>query len=154
MASKFRPASTEVAPWTEKPEEVEKPTVLGDGYRPDHAEDNLGYEREVPEHFSEGSDDQLMNSMIKNWAIEGKGEDGLKTGKYYMDRFATTEVAKEVVGTHMGFTGEKLTSYVDKHMDALWPLYDVNKDGYIEADRAPVVLRRVIGDVEIANGLQ
>ena len=92
--------------------------------------------------------------MLKNYAIEGKAADGQATGKYYMDRLGTTQVAKEVVGTHMGFKGEKLDNYVNDRMSGIWPLYDVNNQGYIEADRAPVVLRRVVGDVELNNGLQ
>ena len=153
LANEFRPNPI-ASPWAAKPVEVPAPTVLGEGFRPDYEKDHLDYTREIPEHFSEGSDDQLMNNMLNNYAIEGRGADGEKTGKYYMDRSSTSQVAREVVSTHMGYKGEKLDNYVSSKMGEIWPLYDDQNKGYIEADRAPVVLRRVVGDVEIANGLQ
>lgn len=43
------------------------------------------YERVVPEIWdSTGKDDLLMRSLIKTYALEGKGEDGNPTGKFYL----------------------------------------------------------------------
>jgi len=41
----------------------------------------------------------------------------------------------------MGLKGAKLNKYVDGKMNALWSHYDVNGEGWIDADRAPVLLR-------------
>ena len=38
------------------------------------------YERKVPEQFATGGDDLFMQSMIKNYAREGKTEDGEPNG--------------------------------------------------------------------------
>jgi len=114
----------------------------------------LGYSRELPEHFSAGSDDQLMNSLLSKYALEFKDEAGEPSGKFYMDKKGTRAAATEVVGTHFGYTGEKLTSYVDGKMSTLWPHYDVLSEGYVDADRVPVLLRQVLGEVESTIGLQ
>lgn len=114
----------------------------------------MGYSRELPEHFTDGADDQLMNSLLTKYALEFKGEDGNPSGKFYMDKKGTKAAATEVVGTHFGYTGEKLTSYVDGKMSSLWPHYDVLSQGYIDADRVPILLRQVLGEVESTIDLQ
>ena len=142
------------SPWAAKAVEAPKATPLNSGFKANHADNNLGYEREAPAHFSAPSDDLLMNSLIMKHAIEGKGADGAKNGKFYMDRYNTDLLAQEVVATHMHLKGAKLNKYVDDKMNTLWSHYDVNGEGWIDADRAPVLLRSLIGDVEINNGLQ
>ena len=54
----------------------------------------------------------------------------------------------------MKLSGSKLEKYVDEKLGSLWKKYDVLGDGFVPADRVPVLLRSMIGDVEIANGLQ
>ena len=56
------------------------------GYDPYHDGmlGNGGYNRAVPEHFSnpERGDDTFMNSMMKNYANEEATKDGTPTGKF------------------------------------------------------------------------
>lgn len=149
----FRP-NPKQSPWAAKPADAPALTPLNSGFAPDHAEYNLGYDRSIPSHFSDGSDDQLMNSLLTNYAIEFKNADGNPSGKFYMDKKGTTAAATEVVKTHFGYKGDKLKNYVDEKMGKLWPHYDVLSQGYIDADRTAPLLRQVLGEVESTIGLQ
>ena len=100
LSSEFRPNPVQ-SPFAAKPAEAPKATPLNTGFKANHADNNLGYEREPPAHFSEPSDDLLMNSLIMKHAIEGKAADGSKNGKFYMDRYNTDLLAQEVVATHL-----------------------------------------------------
>jgi hypothetical protein len=53
------------------------------------------YERVIPERFSEEKDDQLMNSLIGKYAIEGE-KDGKPTGEFVIDRKGIEAVSVEV----------------------------------------------------------
>jgi len=53
----------------------------------------------------------------------------------------------------MGFTGEKLNSYLKQNLPGLWNRYDVMGEGNLDADRVAVLLRQLLGQVEIAFGL-
>jgi hypothetical protein len=45
------------------------------------------YERSVPALWDSGSsDDLLVKSVIANYALEGRGDDGAPTGKFYLDQ--------------------------------------------------------------------
>lgn len=47
------------------------------------------YERVIPKKYldTDGHDgDKFMASIIKNYALEGKNDDGSPNGKFYMDR--------------------------------------------------------------------
>ena len=66
-----------------------------------------------------------MNSLISKYALEGK-TDGAPNGKFYLDKSGAYSVASEVVGTHLGFTGEKRESFLAGKFDQLWNHYDVN----------------------------
>jgi hypothetical protein len=95
-----------------------------------------------------------MNSLVSKFAIEGRGEDGAKNGHFFMTKDSTEQVAKEVVETHMHMQGGERDAYIAEHLPKLWAHYDVNKDGYIEVERAPVLLRQLVGEVEANFGLQ
>merc|ERR1712066_423736 len=60
------------------------------------------YERVPPEHFSTGSDDLFMKSMIMNYAQEGKDKDGAPNGQFFMTEAQTKAAAAEVLGSHKG----------------------------------------------------
>lgn len=94
-----------------------------------------------------------MNSLISRYSVEGNS-DGVPNGNFYLDLPGASAVANEVVGTHFGFTGEKRTKYVQDRLPAIWANIDVNKDGKIPANKGPVLLRMLVGDSELANGLQ
>ena len=65
-----------------------------------------------------------MNSLITKYALEGK-TDGAPNGKFYLDKQALVAASKEVVGSHMGFKGEKADKFLAP-FDDLWKHYDVN----------------------------
>jgi hypothetical protein len=43
---------------------------------------------------------------------------------------------------------------VKKRFPELWEHYDVNDDGFMEIERAPMFVRGMIGENEAAGGLQ
>jgi len=51
-----------------------------------------------------------MRSLIQNYAIEGRTDD-LADGEFVLSKAGALAVAKEVVGTHFGWTGEKRDNY-------------------------------------------
>lgn len=71
-----------------------------------------------------------------------------------MTKDLTHQAANEVVETHLGFHGEKRDSYIGERLDALWNHHDVLHEGFIEVDKAAVLLRSLIGEVESQIGLQ
>lgn len=74
------------------------------------------------------------------YALEGKSNGG-PNGQFYMTKNAMEAVTDEVVDTHLNFKGAKKEQYVQEKMKELWPRYDVNEDGFIDVQRAPVFLR-------------
>ena len=97
------------------------------------------YERVVTPHFSADSDDIFMRSMITKYAHEKRTsieelDDGTKiggepTGSFWMSKKDMFRAAKEVLGTHKGLSGDKLSSYMDTYFDKAWENFDVNGDG-------------------------
>ena len=83
----------------------------------------------------------FMNSMLSNYAKEGKNDDGTPNGKFYLDREAGERASREVVRTHMGLTGKALDDYMLANFDETWKYYDVNKENLIEADRMSTFFR-------------
>lgn len=68
----------------------------------------------MPENFSGSSDDRLMNSLIRNYAVEGKLEDGSgPNGQFYLTKNGAKEVAQSVVEQHFGWTGDKRDKFVN-----------------------------------------
>ena len=64
------------------------------------------YTRQMPENFDNlHDDDMFMHSMIKNYAKEGKNENGTPNGKFYLDREAGQEASKEILHTHLHLEG-------------------------------------------------
>jgi hypothetical protein len=53
-----------------------------------------------------------MHSFIKNYATEGKADDGTPNGKFYLTKADAMLVASEVANTHLGLTGDALKSFV------------------------------------------
>lgn len=94
-----------------------------------------------------------MNSLISKYSIE-ENDEGVPTGNFYLDLPAAYAVSHEVVQTHFGFHGAKRDQYVQDKLPAIWSNIDVNKDGKIPANKGPVLLRMLIGDSEVSNGLQ
>jgi len=110
------------------------------------------YTRVVPSRFTEESDDRLMNSLISKYALEGK-TDGAQNGKFYLDKAGAFAVSSEVVGTHLGFTGDKKESFLAGKFDTLWNHYDVLGQGWLAIEKGAPFLRQIVGENEVANGL-
>jgi len=70
-----------------------------------------------------------------------------------LQRDGAEGVAKEIVGTHFGWTGEKRDNYVKNRLNELWGQQDVLGEGFIDVAKAPVLMRSLLGEVEISNKL-
>lgn len=154
------------SPWAEKKEDLKekeewqrkfgKKTLNAFGVNSHKAR---YYERETPERYDKDGDDTLMKSLIDKYAVEGntdkihKGK-GEPNGKFYVDKSNLYAAAQEVVNTHLGLDAEKRDKYVDNKFNSLFEHYDVNQDGYLEVERAPMFLRQILGENEASSGLQ
>ena len=120
------------------------------------------YERVITPHFSADSDDIFMRSMIKNYAHEKRTaieelDDGTKiggepTGSFWMGKKDMYRAAKEVLGTHKGLSGDKLSSYLDTYFDRAWENFDVNGKGEVEVIKAPQFMRFIASDQTMSLG--
>ena len=110
------------------------------------------YTRVVPDQFTKEKDDRLMNSLIGRYSLEGN-TDGQPNGQFYLDKDGAKAVAQEVTQTHFGFHGAKRDQYVSQRLPDIWKNLDVNNDGIIDIQKGAVMLRMLVGDSEVANGL-
>ena len=106
----------------------------------------LEYTRIVPARFASDNDDIFMRSMINNFALEEKTEDGLPSGKFYMNKPVTMAAAREVLATHKGLTGKALDDYLATYFEKAWGHYDVMKTGRIEVSFTPLFMRFLASD--------
>lgn len=98
-----------------------------------------GYERKIPERFSEERDDRLMNSLIKKYAREVR-RDGHNTGHFFLNKDDARAAADEIIANHK----ENITvNNVD--FEGTWDHFDVNRDGLVEVERMPQFLRYMTG---------
>ncbi len=106
----------------------------------------------MPAKFSEEKNDRLMNSIIGNYALEGK-TDGKPNGIFFLDKKGAAGVASEVVGTHFGFKGEQKAQFLAENFEKVFNNIDVLKEGFFPVAKGPVFLRNLIDSVEISNKL-
>ena len=104
------------------------------------------YERVPPEHFSTGSDDLFMKSMIMNYAQEGKDKDDAPNGQFFMTEAQTKAAASEVLGTHKGLDGPAKAEYLKTYFPRTWAHFDVNKQGMIGVETMPAFMRFLASD--------
>lgn len=148
----YRPTPEQV-PWIGGADKTAKPGVLHKAYPPE-SDGMTDYERKVPEIWdSTDKDDLLMKSLIKTYALEGRDADG-PTGKFYLRESDFYKVSQEVVNTHLGFTGAKLTDYLNEHVPRVFHHFDNIGKGYLVVEEAPQALHMILQEVEIGNGLQ
>ena len=119
----------------------------------DEAETNGGYKREIPDRFVEERDDQLMNSLIKNYALEMKDDTGRPSGHMFLDQDGARSVSNEVVHTHFHFNDDQAQKYLAEHFSETWTHFDVNSDNLVEVERMPQFLRWLLGN-SLTIGLQ
>jgi len=93
-----------------------------------------------------------MKSLLTNYTLEGRTNDE-PNGKFYLTKNGAKSVAKEVVGSHFGWTGDKRDQYVEERIGEFWPNHDVLNEGFIDAAKGPVLLKSVLGEAEINNKL-
>ena len=93
-----------------------------------------------------------MNSLIGRYSLEGNDK-GTPNGSFFLDKDGARAVSSEVVGTHFGFNGAKREQYLSERFNDVWKNVDVNNDGIIPVSQGPVLLRMVVGDSELGNGL-
>jgi hypothetical protein len=86
-----------------------------------------------------------MHSLITDYALEGK-TDGEPNHHFYLTKDAVHSVAKNVISQHLGFEGEKRDNYVNQKLAKLYPHFDVNNEGFLDAARVPPLLKLLIGD--------
>ena len=109
------------------------------------------YDREVPDHFQgPGSgDDQFMNSMITNYAVELATPEGKPTGNFVLRYNNAKQAAYEVVGTHLGLKGKDAEDYISKYFDSTFKHFDTSGSGEIEAARMSGFFRYLCGNMQI-----
>ena len=96
-----------------------------------------------------------MHSIISKYAIDKKDpKTGQPTGQFYVNEAGAEAIAREVIQTHLKKSGKELDDYANQHVADAWAKWDVNKTGYVEAERIPTMLRAIVGDVVAGFGLQ
>jgi len=109
-----------------------------------------GYEREIPERFSNDDDDIFMRSMLNTYATEtnsaGADEKPVPSGKFVMSKAAMKEAAGEVLCTHKKICKDGIKDYMEKYFDKAWKHFDVNETGAIEVIKTPQFMRLLASD--------
>lgn len=106
------------------------------------------YERVVPARFTDGGD-TFMQSMIKNYALEGKNEDGTPNGKFFMSEAITKKAALEVLKTHKKLDGKEAEEYMKQYFARTWAHFDVTHDGNLDVDVMPQFMRFLASDQQL-----
>ena len=133
---------------------------LGDDYFHAGESGQLGskeYERVTPARFSADSDDIFMRSMIQQYALEAKGakdapNEGEPTGHFWMNEATTRAAAAEVLNTHKGLSGDALQKYLDTYFPRTWAHFDVNRTGFVEVIKMPMLMRFLASDQYMSLG--
>ena len=129
-----------------------KETKITDGFYV-HDIDSAYYNRVVPQIFGGKEDDRLMWSLIMQYAVEGNTKDH-PNGHFYLTARGMESVAREVITTHYGWTGNKREFFLRDNLPKLWAYHDVLNEGFIDVAKGAVILKSLVGDVELNNGLQ
>ena len=137
----------------------------------------------IPERFKDPVNaDRMMHHLIRYYgkqelgkcntdqkALEGEDTDdwkkpvnfvgefpdcGKPTGRIWLYKDGGMAAGREAVKEFYGFEDKKLEEYCAEHLAQSWKHFDVNDDGKIEIERAPQFLRMILGNVEIAYGVQ
>jgi len=78
-----------------------------------------------------------VRSLIKTYALEGRGENGAPTGRFYLTQKEFSNAAREIVHTHLGFSGSRLDDYLSEHVPRVFNHFDNINKGYIVVEEAP-----------------
>ena len=87
-----------------------------------------------------------MKSMLLNYSLEGKNEDGTPNGKFYMNEATTRQAASEILATHKDLKGKENEDYLKEYFARTWAHFDVNKAGMIDTLDMPSFMRFLASD--------
>ena len=90
-----------------------------------------------------------MNSMITKYALEVAKPTGEPTGDFIFKYPNAKLAAYEIVGTHLGLTGQAADDYLNQYFDKTWEHFDTASDGKIEAARMSGFFRFLCGNMQI-----
>ena len=110
------------------------------------------YERVTPARFAADNDDIFMRSVIQNYAQEGSWKDGEPTGVFTLTESSARALAQEVIGTHKGITGDAAAKYFDTYWAKAWGHFDVNRTGFVEVIKMPMLMRFLASDQYMSLG--
>ena len=117
---------------------------------------NGAYERVIPAHFSAGSDDIFMRSVLNNYAVEKKACDDAgackPTGSFWLNKAGARALGAEVLATHKKLAGPAVGAYLDTYFDKAWGHFDVNRVGAIEAQKSAPLMRFLCSDQRMQLG--
>ena len=110
------------------------------------------YNRATPENFdgAGSGDDQFMNSMITNYAMERADKDTHKpTGYFYFNPIAARMASMEILKTHLKLEGKAAEDYLDKYFNKTWDHFDTADEGEITTDRMASFFRFLTANMQI-----
>ena len=81
-----------------------------------------------------------MRSLIQNYAIEGRSDDE-PDGNFVLSKSGALSVAKEVVGTHFGWSGEQRDDYAQSRLNEFWSSQDVINEGFIPVSKGAILMK-------------
>jgi hypothetical protein len=141
-------------PWAAKvplPSELPPITKITDSFNVEDKKSAF-YERVVPANYDGKDDDRLMWSLIEKFAVEGNTE-GTPNGHFYLTPKGLEKVAREVITVHYGWNGNKREFFLRDNLPKLWAYHDILNEGFIDVQKGPVLLKSLLGDVELNNKL-
>ena len=111
--------------------------------------EGAAYERVMPKIYAEQNDD-FMKSMINNYALEGKNEDGTPNGKFLMNTARAMKASSEVLESHKGLKGKDNEEYLKTYFQRTFNHFDVTHDGLIGVEMMPQFMRFLASDQAMA----
>lgn len=94
-----------------------------------------------------------MWSLCEKFAVEGN-TDEKPNGHFYLTPKGMERVAREVIQTHYGWYGEKRERYLRDNLPRIWAYHDILNEGFVDVAKGPVILKSLIGNEVLNNGLQ
>ena len=93
--------------------------------------------------------------MIRTYALERQSCDGKgchPDGYFFLNEQLAKQAAKEVLATHKGLKGGKLSAYLKKYWKKEWRHFDVYLTGAVEVIRIPSLMRFLASDQYMSLG--
>jgi len=69
-----------------------------------------------------------------------------------MNEATTRAAAAEVLNTHKGLSGDALQKYLDTYFPRTWAHFDVNRTGFVEVIKMPMLMRFLASDQYMSLG--